>query len=223
MRDGQTGRNFLRISVQRSGELMKIIHQAIIAAGALATSAGAVTINTGVTAVGATHVLITHSQPGSANSYIQIGELQAFKNNGVNVAQASNGGVATGTASFGTNPGQANDGNTSKTFPFIFTTQNGPGEFLRIDFSNPASLTSIVIYGRSDCCVDRDSWTLNVFAGSQSLYSGLVDARDGSIATVNFLAPPPTGGVPEPESWALLIAGLGLTGAALRRRRALPA
>lgn len=35
--------------------------------------------------------------------------------------------------------------------------------------------------------------------------------------------PPPPGGVPEPESWAMLIAGLGLTGAALRRRRALPA
>lgn len=31
------------------------------------------------------------------------------------------------------------------------------------------------------------------------------------------------GGVPEPASWAMLIAGFGLTGAALRRRRAVPA
>ena len=30
---------------------------------------------------------------------------------------------------------------------------------------------------------------------------------------------PPQGGVPEPATWAMMIAGLGLTGAALRRRR----
>lgn len=32
--------------------------------------------------------------------------------------------------------------------------------------------------------------------------------------------PPPTGGVPEPSAWALMIAGFGLAGASLRRRRA---
>jgi hypothetical protein len=30
----------------------------------------------------------------------------------------------------------------------------------------------------------------------------------------------PAAGVPEPATWTLLIAGLGMTGAALRRRRA---
>jgi PEP-CTERM motif len=33
----------------------------------------------------------------------------------------------------------------------------------------------------------------------------------------------PVAGVPEPSSWALLVAGFGLAGAALRRRRAMPA
>jgi hypothetical protein len=33
------------------------------------------------------------------------------------------------------------------------------------------------------------------------------------------VAAPCTGGVPEPANWALLIAGFGLTGAAMRRRR----
>jgi hypothetical protein len=32
--------------------------------------------------------------------------------------------------------------------------------------------------------------------------------------------PPPVGGVPEPASWAMLIGGFGLTGATMRRRRA---
>lgn len=36
------------------------------------------------------------------------------------------------------------------------------------------------------------------------------------------MAPPPTA-IPEPASWALLIAGFGLTGAALRQRRAVQA
>ncbi len=35
----------------------------------------------------------------------------------------------------------------------------------------------------------------------------------------NVAPSPPVGGVPEPASWAMLIAGFGLTGAAMRRRR----
>ncbi len=35
----------------------------------------------------------------------------------------------------------------------------------------------------------------------------------------NVAPPPPVGGVPEPASWALLIAGFGLVGAAMRRRQ----
>jgi hypothetical protein len=41
--------------------------------------------------------------------------------------------------------------------------------------------------------------------------------------TINSNGPPMTlGGVPEPSSWAMLIAGFGLIGAAARRRRSMP-
>jgi hypothetical protein len=40
------------------------------------------------------------------------------------------------------------------------------------------------------------------------------------LATVLFTSNDVAGGVPEPSAWALMIGGFGLTGAALRRRRA---
>ncbi|MFZ5721084.1 MAG: PEPxxWA-CTERM sorting domain-containing protein [Pseudomonadota bacterium] len=44
--------------------------------------------------------------------------------------------------------------------------------------------------------------------------------RVDSLAGVAELASPPTGGIPEPSTWTLLILGFGTAGAALRRRRA---
>ncbi|WP_353200316.1 PEPxxWA-CTERM sorting domain-containing protein [Sandarakinorhabdus sp.] len=42
---------------------------------------------------------------------------------------------------------------------------------------------------------------------------------NGYIQADNFVVSAATGAVPEPASWAMLIAGFGLTGAAMRRRR----
>ena len=49
-----------------------------------------------------------------------------------------------------------------------------------------------------------------VLAGSASYFDSVTFGANGG---------PAVGGVPEPASWALLVAGFGLTGAALRRRR----
>lgn len=46
--------------------------------------------------------------------------------------------------------------------------------------------------------------------------------RVDSIAGTAELAPPTTGGVPEPSTWAVMILGFGVAGAALRRRRGSP-
>lgn len=47
---------------------------------------------------------------------------------------------------------------------------------------------------------------------------GLSDGASIRI-TVDGIAPPPTGDVPEPASWAMMIAGFGMVGAGLRTRR----
>ena len=53
--------------------------------------------------------------------------------------------------------------------------------------------------------------------GSQG-YHGFADITpDGSLHSITYSA-----GIPEPAAWALMIAGFGLTGAALRRSRQAP-
>jgi len=44
--------------------------------------------------------------------------------------------------------------------------------------------------------------------------------NDLALDDISLTGPAPEGGVPEPAAWALMIAGFGLTGATLRRRRA---
>ena len=45
-----------------------------------------------------------------------------------------------------------------------------------------------------------------------------LEQTSGSFA-ITMIGDPPVGGVPEPASWAMLIAGFSLTGTAMRCRR----
>jgi hypothetical protein len=77
----------------------------------------------------------------------------------------------------------------------------------------PDYMAFYCIYGTSGACLDgqRNELAFHPVAGLQQLpvASGLV-----TLATVQ------SGTIPEPDSWALLIAGFGVVGAAARRRRA---
>jgi hypothetical protein len=77
-----------------------------------------------------------------------------------------------------------------------------------VDFADGVSLTG------SDWVLEYIDPTKSHSADSNQLYR-LVLEKD--VAS----PPPTTGAVPEPATWALLVGGFGLAGAALRRRRAL--
>ena len=187
-----------------------------IALAALVTVAAIAPANA-VTVVGATKVVVTNAIP----TWLQVAELQAFDFSSTNVALQANGGVASASSVYqngAATPDQANDGVFPADYPNIFHSGSpNAGEFLQIDFSGPATLSSLTIYGRNGCCQDRDLFNISIYnANGDTLFSGQLDARNGGPASVTFDAPV---GVPETATWALMIAGFGMTGLSLRRRK----
>jgi hypothetical protein len=158
----------------------------------------------------------------SANTWLQIGEIQAFNAAGVNVALSP---FATATsniptaAPYGTSPTLVNDGNINTLYwnpPGIYHSTVETGEALTLTFSAAQSLSSFKIYGRNpveggNCCDNRNQFQVffNKGGGLGTTYQ--LDARGGS-ATAQVSA------VPEPGEFAMMIAGLGVIAAIARRK-----
>lgn len=182
---------------------------AMLAAVTVAAPASAV-IPTGVT-----KIRITNALP----SYLQVAELQAFNLSALNVAL---GGTAAGSSTWDvtSTPGKAIDGNTGGDFgsDTIFHSLTDSGsEFLEITLAAPASLSSLTIYGRTDCCSNRDYFQFQLFDVNGGLIDqNFIDARVGSVGTYTFTS---GGAVPEPATWAMLVGGFGLVGVSIRKRR----
>lgn len=191
---------------------MKTFMKVVAAMATLATVPAAA-----LSIVGATKIEVKSALP----DYLQVAELQAFNFASTNVALATNGGSAVGSSSLSPNSTAANaiDGNTGGgyyTDTIFHSGGNGGGEFLDVSFA-ATSLSSISIFGRSDCCSTRDVYTVTVFnAAGNTLYSGQVDASNQTHrGTLNFDASP---SVPEPAIWVFMVGGFGLVGFAARRR-----
>jgi hypothetical protein len=168
--------------------------------------------------INATRVRITNAN----NTWLQIAELQAVTFGNVNVAAAANGGVATGSIpgydSYAT-PDKAIDGNTGGHYytDKIFHPSTEGGTYFEVAFG-ASDLASLKIFGRTDCCSDRDIYNYSIFNASNVLLgSGTLDATGPThSATVNFNV---IGAVPEPATWAMMTLGFGIVGGALRSSR----
>ena len=117
---------------------------------------------------------------------------------------------------------------------------NNAGGFNVIDFSFSSPTSAFAFnWGAAD-----ETWTMEVFSGASTLASYAINPTYGSnnkeyfgfsganITSVRLTAATSGdwvfidnltsvgGAVPEPASWAMLIAGFGVVGASMRRRRA---
>lgn len=130
------------------------------------------------------------------DSCMQIAEIEVYSGR-TNVALASAGATASGSPSYDAASAvrNVNDGVKPAGYPNIYHSQCSNGNFVRIDFATPVSPDAIVIYGRADCCTERDIFVYNFLDGDTVISRGKIDARRGSGAVLPI---PVAGATSEP-------------------------
>ena len=190
---------------------MALSTKVLVAAAAVVAISGAAH----AALIGADTIKITDG----AGTYLQVAEVVATQaGTGTDVSLASNGATASALDQYASNSGPANaiDGDTGGNYysDGIYHSAGYPN-LLTVTLAAPANLSSLTLYGRTDCCGSRDVYNVVIDnAGGAPIYTGTLDATGSSnMATVTF------GAVPEPASWALMLIGVGGLGAVLRRSR----
>ncbi len=181
--------------------------------GALALSLAAANANAGLMDV--SYIQVTNA----LGTWLQIAEIWAVDMSITNVALT---GTATSNEAGGTyftSPTLVNDGDLTGTYPNIFhegaPTSNGA--MVTLTLAAPTELAGFAIFGRTDCCSDRDVYNVEFFNESdESLYyAASLDATGERHAA--FIEFGPSSQVPVPASVGLI--GLGLLGLAARKKR----
>jgi hypothetical protein len=88
------------------------------------------------------------------NSYLQLAQVIGYDMNGKNVTRGRK--VTASPEWTGGLPIYAVDGvESARSFPYVYHSGGGVGQFLQIELTSPTRLSYVRIYNRQDCCGDR--------------------------------------------------------------------
>lgn len=160
------------------------------------------------------------------DAYIQIAEVIASQaGTGTDVALSSNGASASGSSVWSSValPENAIDGLFPRSYydtPGIFHSGNGAGQWLDITLASAADLASLTIYGRTDCCNERDMYDVTLLDAGGHQVGAVLSFDNRNLAGLGNtqILDAGSGGVPEPASWALMCGGFAILGTTMRRR-----
>lgn len=155
------------------------------------------------------------------SNWLQVTEIEAFDASLTNVALGKSVTVG-GTQALWPGAAPANsvtdgviNGNFSSGALYHPLTLVA-SQSLTIAFGALKDITKIIVYGRTDGGFgSRDVYSYRFLDSSNGvLSSGSVGATSSGFASISLPS-----AVPEPSTWALMIAGFAIVGASLRRRR----
>lgn len=154
------------------------------------------------------------------NTWLQVGEVVARNTANNDVALSSLGAVASAPDAWSalSLPANAIDGNTAGNYGLgqIFHEGNPrTGDTLTIVLASVEELISIEIFGRTDCCVNRDIYNVSFFdEQQQELFSTRIASSSFNESIIQL----PSTEVSAPASLALMMIGLSALGLFRRQK-----